>query len=51
MIASFTRVKKLREAMKKAGIDAYVMVNTDPHESEYIPDYWKCVTWLTGFKG
>ena len=33
MIASFTRVKKLREAMKKAGIDAYVMVNTDPHEA------------------
>lgn len=51
MIASFTRVKKLREAMAKAGVDAYVMVNTDPHESEYIPDYWKCVTWLSGFKG
>ena len=51
MIASFTRVKKLREAMKKEGIDAYLMVNTDPHESEYIPDYWKCVTWLSGFKG
>ena len=51
MIASFTRVKKLREAMRKEGIDAYLMVNTDPHESEYIPDYWKCVTWLSGFKG
>ena len=51
MIASFTRVTKLREAMKKEGIDAYLMVNTDPHESEYIPDYWKCVTWLSGFKG
>lgn len=37
--------------MAKAGVDAYVMVNTDPHESEYIPDYWKCVTWLSGFKG
>lgn len=51
MIASFTRIKKLREAMKGAGVDVYVMVNTDPHESEYIPDYWKSVTWLSGFKG
>ena len=51
MIASFTRVKKLREAMQASGIDAYIMVNTDPHNSEYIPDYWKCVTWLTGFRG
>lgn len=51
MIASFTRTKKLREAMKKAGIDIYVMVNSDPHESEYLPDYWKSVEWLTGFRG
>lgn len=51
MIASFTRIKKLREAMNKAGVDVYVMVNTDPHESEYIPDYWKSVTWLSGFRG
>lgn len=51
MIASFTRVKKLREAMKAAGVDVYVMVNSDPHESEYLPDYWKSVEWISGFKG
>lgn len=51
MIASFTRTKKLRDAMKKAGIDVYVMVNSDPHESEYLPNHWKCVEWLTGFRG
>ena len=51
MIASHTRTKKLREAMLKAGIDVYVMVNSDPHESEYLPDHWKCVEWLTGFRG
>lgn len=51
MIASFTRTKKLRDAMKKAGIDVYVMVNSDPHESEYLPDHWKSVEWLTGFRG
>lgn len=51
MIASFSRIKKLREAMQKAGVDVYVMVNTDPHESEYLPEYWKSVMWLTGFRG
>lgn len=51
MLASIARTKKLREAMSKAGIDVYVMVNSDPHGSEYLPDHWKCVEWLTGFRG
>lgn len=51
MIVSYTRLKKIREAMQKQGIDLYVMVNSDPHESEYLPDYWKSVEWLTGFRG
>lgn len=51
MIASYTRLKKLREAMQKAGIDMYLMENTDPHQSEYLPDHWKEVEWLTGFRG
>lgn len=51
MIASYARLKKIREAMQKQGIGLYVMVNSDPHESEYLPDYWKSVEWLTGFQG
>lgn len=51
MIASFTRVKKVREAMQKAGIDIYLMENTDPHQSEYLPDHWKEVEWISGFRG
>lgn len=51
MIASYTRLKKIREAMQKQGIDLYIMVNSDPHESEYLPDYWKTIEWLTGFRG
>lgn len=42
---------RLREAMSAQGIDLLLLVNSDPHESEYLPDYWKCVTWLTGFRG
>lgn len=51
MIASYTRTKLLREAMRKAGIAIYVLENSDPHQSEYLPDHWKEVEWLTGFKG
>lgn len=51
MIASHTRVKKLRELMQKQGIDLYIMENNDPHESEYLPDHWKEIEWLSGFRG
>ena len=51
MIASYSRVKKVREAMQRAGIDIYLMENTDPHQSEYLPDHWKEVEWLSGFRG
>ena len=46
-----TRVTLLRELMQKLQVDAYVMENNDPHESEYLPDHWKEVEWLSGFRG
>lgn len=51
MIASHSRIKKLREQMQKHDIDLYVMENNDPHESEYLPDHWKEIEWLSGFRG
>lgn len=45
------KLKALRDAMSQKGIDIYIIVNSDPHESEYLPDHWKCVRWLTGFRG
>ncbi len=51
MKASQSRVKRLRELMQKQGIDLYVMENNDPHESEYLPDHWKEIEWLSGFRG
>ncbi|MBR0038287.1 MAG: aminopeptidase P family protein [Bacteroidales bacterium] len=45
------KLKNLRQSMQQKGIDLYLMVNSDPHESEYLPEYWKCITWLTGFRG
>lgn len=51
MLDSIVRTQELRALMSNAGIDAYVIVNSDPHQSEYLPDHWKCVEWLTGFRG
>jgi Xaa-Pro aminopeptidase len=44
-------LKALRAQMRKAGIDAYIVPSSDPHQSEYTPAYWKCRSWLTGFLG
>ena len=45
------KIDLLRAEMKAEGVNIYVLSNSDPHQSEYLPDHWKCVEWLTGFKG
>ncbi|MDC4313518.1 aminopeptidase P family protein [Acinetobacter baumannii] len=45
------KLAKLRELMTNQSIDALVVMSTDPHMSEYLPDYWKARQWLSGFSG
>lgn len=45
------RVDKLRKVMKDKGIDAYIVPTADPHQSEYVADYYKGRTWISGFTG
>ncbi len=45
------RLASIRSAMIKKCVSAVIIPTTDPHQSEYITDYWKCREWLTGFKG
>ena len=45
------RLKQLRTLMAKAGIDAYFIPSTDPHQSEYVPECWQRRRWLSGFTG
>ncbi len=45
------RLLKLREEMKKRGIDAYVVPTADFHESEYVGAYFRAREFLTGFTG
>ena len=45
------RVELFRSYMSKNGLDAFVVVSSDPHSSEYVADRWKCREWLSGFDG
>jgi Xaa-Pro aminopeptidase len=45
------RVNKLRQLMKDKGITAYIVNTGDPHQSEYVADYYKGRIWISGFTG
>lgn len=45
------RLADLREVMKREKLDAFIFPSTDPHNSEYVPDRWKCREWISGFNG
>ena len=45
------RLGRLRELMAEKGMDAYLVVTADFHESEYVGEFFKCRKFLTGFTG
>ncbi len=45
------RLNDLRQLMETCNLDAYIIPNTDPHQSEYIAEHWRSMTWLSGFDG
>lgn len=45
------KIMQLQEALKKYEIDAFIIPSTDPHQSEYVCDYWKIRTYFSGFTG
>lgn len=45
------RIAGMRLLMYENGIDAYLLTGTDPHLSEYTPEYWKTREWISGFTG
>src|SRR5690625_7894398 len=44
-----TRLEALRTLMIAHQVDAYLVLTSDPHLSEYLPDHWQARRWLTGF--
>ena len=47
----YEKIDLLREKMKEFKIDAYVVPTSDPHQSEYLPDYYKTREFISGFAG
>ena len=45
------RVAALREKMKAAGVQAYLIPSADPHLSEYTPAHWQARKYFSGFTG
>ena len=45
------RIEKLRELMREAHMDAYLVPTADFHESEYVGEHFKCRQFITGFTG
>lgn len=45
------KLAAIRELMKNDGVDAYIIPSADPHISEYLPDFYKSIPFVTGFTG
>lgn len=46
-----TNIERLRKLMKQNGIDAYIISDVDPHQSEYVAEYFKMRSFISGFTG
>lgn len=46
-----SRLSALRAEMAKSDVNAVIIPQTDPHQSEYIADHWQVRRWLSGFTG
>ena len=45
------KIEKLRSLMKANKIDAYIIPSSDYHQSEYVADFFRARTWISGFTG
>ncbi len=48
---TYQHLLDLRQYMRSKNVDAVIIPGTDPHQSEYVSDYWKYREYLTGFTG
>lgn len=44
-------VNELRRVMKENNIDHYIIPSSDPHQSEYVADFYKGRSYVSGFTG
>ena len=45
------KIAALRQAARAAGGHGVLLMTSDPHSSEYLPDHYNALTWFSGFTG
>src|SRR5690606_14005319 len=50
-MTNLEKLSALRERMKSDNIAAYIITSADPHISEYLPERYKNIEWISGFTG
>jgi Xaa-Pro aminopeptidase len=45
------KLAQIRSQMKADGVHAYIIPSADPHISEYLPKHYKCIPFVSGFRG
>jgi len=45
------RIFAIRKLMKDIGVEAYLVPSSDPHQSEYVPEFWQRRKFISGFTG
>jgi Xaa-Pro aminopeptidase len=45
------KLSEIRKQMKADHVQAYIIPSADPHISEYLPDHYKCIPFVSGFSG
>lgn len=46
-----SKLENVRAVMRKNGVDAYMVLSDDYHNSEYVGDYFKLREYISGFTG
>ncbi|MET1057555.1 MAG: aminopeptidase P family protein [Pedobacter sp.] len=45
------KLSQIRAQMKADNVEAYIIPSADPHISEYLPKYYQCIPFASGFSG
>lgn len=45
------KLQSIRQQMAEQGINAYIITGGDPHLSEYLPEHYKIIPFVSGFSG
>ena len=45
------KIEAIRKLMKDSGVDAYLVPSSDPHQSEYVPEFWQRRKYISDFTG